>query len=128
MTAPVRTGWRTGWSRLAERVLAELPAAELDGVWQFQPLRREQREFGTAILSRVDGQRRRIYTARYALTIRGKERGQFEAFLEEVGSGPLEALQELLADVRKRVDDEEPPAPVPVEAWVAAAADGAPQP
>lgn len=129
MTAPARAGWRPGWSRLAEAVAAALPAAEVDGVWQFEPIRHEKREFGTAIVSRVDGERRRIYTARYALTIRGKERGQCTADVEEVGSGPLEALQELLVEVRKRIDEEESPLPVDVAAWFAAgAADGAPQP
>lgn len=130
MTAPgggvMRGGWRGGWSRLAEAVLAELAADDLDGIWQFQPIRVEQREFGTAILSRVDGDRRRIYTARYALTIRGKERGAFEHHLEEVGSGPVEALDELLLNVRRRLDEEEAPAPMAVAAWVEAARDGAP--
>ena len=53
-----------------------LPPAEVDGVWVFSPLRREGREWGTAVLRRVDGDRRRIYTARYVLAIKGKERGQ----------------------------------------------------
>ena len=92
MTAPARMGWRGGWSRLAEAILAVIPAGEIDGLWQFLPIRFEQREFGTAIVSRRDGDRRRIYTAQYALTIRGKERGAFEHWLEEVGSGPVEAL------------------------------------
>lgn len=130
MTAPgsgaVRGGWRGGWSRLAEAVLAELAPDDLDGIWQFQPIRVEQREFGTAILSRVDGGRRRIYTARYALTIRGKERGTFEHHLDEVGSGPVEALDELLLNARRRLDEEDAPAPVAVSAWVEAARDGAP--
>ena len=50
-----------------------------------------------AIVSRVEGERRRIYTARYALTIKGRQRGAFEWGMDEVGSGPLEALEELLA-------------------------------
>jgi hypothetical protein len=107
-------------------VLAEVAPGELDGIWQFQPIRVEQREFGTAILSRVDGGRRRIYTARYALTIRGKERGQFEHQVEEVGSGPVEALEELMLSVRRRLDEEDAPVPVGVAAWVEAARDGAP--
>lgn len=117
-----------GWGRLAAVVAAELPAVELDGVWIFPALRRDQREWGTAILSRVDGDRRRVYTARYVLAVRGKERGQFEATIEEVGSGPLETLAALLRDVQKRSDDEPPPTSVDIETWFPAAADGAPQP
>jgi hypothetical protein len=107
----------SGWARLAGAVAQVLPPAEVDGVWVFSPLRREGREWGTAVLSRVDGDRRRIYTARYMLAIKGKERGKFEASVEEVGSGPLTALAQLLQDTRKRIDDEHPPTPVPPEAW-----------
>lgn len=126
MTAPARAGWRSGWSRLAEAVFAEVPADEVDGLWQFLPIRAGKRELGTAILARRDGDRRRIYTARYALAIRGKERGQFEAHLEEVGSGPAETLGQMLLDVRRRLDEDDAPVPVDVAAWVAAAADGQP--
>ena len=126
MTAPIRTGWRPGWSRLAEAVLAEIPAEEIDGLWQFLPIRAGRRELGTAILARCDGDRRRIYTARYALVIRGKERGQFEAHVVEVGSGPAETLDQMLLDVRRRLDEDDAPVPVEVAVWVAAAADGQP--
>jgi hypothetical protein len=107
----------SGWARLAGAVAQVLPPAEVDGVWVFNPLRREGREWGTAVLSRVDGDRRRIYTARYMLAIKGKERGKFETSVQEVGSGPLGALAQLLQDTRKRIDDEHPPTPVPPEAW-----------
>ena len=104
------------WERLADEVALQIPVAEIDGVWVFQPLRNGPQEAGTAILSRVDGERRRIYTARFVATIKGKQRGQWQSTVEEVGSGPLEALDRLLADVEKRVD-EGAPTPVPVAEW-----------
>ena len=106
-----------GWERLALALREALPIEELDRIWAFQVVRREGQDFGTAILSRVQGDRRRIYTARFVLTVKGKKRGQFEWFLEEVGSGPLEALDELLTLVPKRSDEEQPPAPVEPELW-----------
>lgn len=115
------------WARLAQAVAETLPAAEVDGVWVFSPLRREGREWGTAVLSRVDGDRRRIYTARYVLAVRGKERGKFEATVQEVGSGPVQALAQLLRDAQKRIDDEHPPLPVAPDAWFAAPSDGPPR-
>ena len=81
------TGTRDGWSRLALAVAEQVPPAEVDGVWLFSPLRHEGREWGTAVLSRVDGDRRRIYTARYVLAVRGKERGKFEATIQEADRG-----------------------------------------
>jgi hypothetical protein len=103
-----------------------VPPAEVDGVWVFSPLRHEGREWGTAVLSRVDGDRRRIYTARYMLAVKGKERGKFEASVQEVGSGPVEALSKLLQDAQKRIDDEHPPLPVAPEDWFPAAAQDPP--
>lgn len=128
MTAPTGATWRGGWARLAEAVLAVLPVDEVEGIWQFQPIRLERRELGTAILSLRDGDRRRIWTARYALTIRGRERGAFEHSLEEVGSGPVEALEELLVSVRRRLGEDDAPVPVLVDQWREAAVDGASQP
>jgi hypothetical protein len=116
-----------GWVRLAQAVAEQLPPGEVDGVWVFSPLRREGNEWGTAVLSRVDGDRRRIYTARYVLTIRGKERGKFESSILEVGSGPAGAVSQLVQEAHKRIDDEHPPLPVSPESWFAATADGPPR-
>ena len=117
MTAPTgSTGPQSRWERLADEVARQVPVGEIDGVWVFQPLRNGLQEAGTAIVSRIDGDRRRIYTARYVATIKGKLRGQWQSTVDEVGSGPIEALDRLLADVEKRVD-EGAPTPVSVTAW-----------
>ena len=106
-----------GWGRLAQAVAAAVPPAEVDAVWVFAPVRREGREWGTAVLSRADGDRRRIYTARYMLAIKGKDRGKFDASVEEVGSGPVEALDRLLQEAHRRIDDEHPPLSIPPGTW-----------
>lgn len=105
------------WERLAAWLVDQVPVEEIDGIWVFRVVRREQREYATAILSLVRGDRRRILTASYTATIKGRERGAFVAEWTEVGSGPVEALHELLALVPIRADDEDPPAPVPVTQW-----------
>ena len=110
----------SGWARLAASVAAQLPVAEIDGVWVFPSIRAGGRERGTALLSRIDGEareRRRIYTARFVHTLKGKERGRFEAVVEEVGSGPVEVLEELVAGVRRRLDEEGPTRVAPAEWW-----------
>lgn len=115
-----------GWARLAPLVGGALPAEAVDRIWVFRVVRREGQDFGTAILSRLDGERRRIYTASFIHTVKGKKRGQFEWSLEEVGSGPLEALDELLALVPRRSDEEEPPEPVDRLLWFPPENDAAP--
>ena len=62
---------------------------------------------------------------RFVHVLKGKERGKFEAALEEVGSGPVETLDSLLAGVRKRLEDEDP-RPMPVAEWFPVV-DGAPR-
>ena len=107
------------WQQLATWLSTRIDPRDVDGIWVFRVVRREQREYGTAVLSLVRGERRRIITARYVATIKGRERGGYTADLNEVGSGPLEALHELLALVPIRADDEDPPAAVPVTLWFA---------
>jgi hypothetical protein len=111
------SGLGPGWERLAQALREAIPVEELDRIWAFQVVRRQGQDFGTAILSRVEEDRRRIYTVSFVLAVKGKQRGRFQWSLDEVGSGPLEALDELLALVPKRSDEEEPPAPVEPAAW-----------
>lgn len=113
-----------GWSRLAAEVGRLLPRAEINGIWAFPNIRREGREWGTAVVTCAEGDRCRIYTARYLLVLKGKDRGQFQATVEEVGSGPAHTLAELLIEVHQRADDEHPPVPVALDDWFPEPADG----
>lgn len=107
----------SGWDRLAQAVAGVVPPAEVDGVWVFAPVRREANEWGTAVLTRIEGERRRIYTARYVLAVKGKERGKFESSVQEVGIGPPDALARVLQEAQRRIDDEYPPVAVDPETW-----------
>lgn len=121
-------GVGAGWQKLAAIVADAISPSQVDGVWVFPVLRQDQREWGTAVLTRVAGdagERRRIYTARYMLQVKGKERGKFEGSVEEVGSGPLDRLPALLDEVHRRTDDETPPVPIDPSGWFEQ--DGAPQ-
>lgn len=117
VVAPAAPGTGPGWERLAEAIRPVLDPGTVDGIWVFRTMRAGPREFGTAILSQVEGDRRKIHTARYALLIKGRQRGGFEWGLEEVGSGPVEALEALLAQVPARGVEDEPPMPVEVSLW-----------
>jgi hypothetical protein len=121
VTARHEAGTLSGWDRLAQAVAQVVPPEEVDAVWVFSPLRRDSREWGTAVVSRLEGDRRRIYTARYVLSVKGKERGKFESTIQEVGIGPLEVLTRVLQEAQRRIDDEHPPQSVSPEAWFSAA-------
>ena len=114
---PLRPGQGAGWERLAAALRPVLDPATVDGVWIFRTMRAGPKEFGTAILSQVEGDRRRIFTARYALLVKGRQRGGFEWGLDEVGAGPVTALEELLALVPVRGVEDEPPVPIEPALW-----------
>ncbi len=114
----------SGWERLAQVVAANVPASEIDRIWCFPVTRQGHREFGTAVIARAEGlgaERRTIYTARYMLLVKGKERGRFEADVRQVGSGPVEQLPKLLEEAHRRSDDDEPPSEVDPAQWFAVA-------
>lgn len=105
-----------GWKRLAQAVAERMTLDNLDGVWVFRPLRIEKKEWATAILALAEDDRYRIFTAQYVHTIKGRERGAFSVAIREVGSGPKETLDTLVAAVPKR-SDEDPPVRIPLTAW-----------
>jgi hypothetical protein len=125
VTARAAPSTASGWERLAQAVAQVIPPGEVDAVWLFAPLRRDANEWGTAVLSRLEGERRRIYTARYTLAVKGKERGRFQATVQDVGTGPVEVLTRVLQDAQRRGDDEHPPTAVAPEAWFASVPSGA---
>ena len=112
-----------GWKRLAQAVAERVTLDKLDGVWVFRPLRIERKEWGTAILALAENDRYRMSgegaeksSAEYGHTIKGRERGAFSVAVREVGSGPKETLDTLVAAVPKR-SDEDPPVRIPLTAW-----------
>ena len=99
--APVgvrRRGLGLGWDQVALALAAEVPVAEIDRIWLFAPLRQEGREWGTAVvLRRLDGERRRVYTATYMIATRSRERGRAKINIDEVGDSPTIVVEDVVA-------------------------------
>lgn len=115
--SPTTPGTGPGWERLAQQIAAELPVAELERIWIFRVLRQGDSDWGTAVLSRTVGERCRVYTARFRLAVKGKARGAFQAEIIEVGSGPVETVEEVLALVPTRGDENDLPVTVDLNRW-----------
>ena len=119
--APVgvrRRGLGLGWDQVALALAAEVPVAEIDRIWLFAPLRQEGREWGTAVvLRRLDGERRRVYTATYMIATRSRERGRVKINIEEVGDSPTLVVEDVIAGVRERSGDAEPPTAIAPQEW-----------
>lgn len=127
------SGQGMGWMRVAASVAEAVPREAIDRIWLFAPVRREEREWGTAVVSRrTEDGRSRIYTASYLMIVRGRERGRGKVTIEEVGESPPEVVHEVIAGVQERAGEPSPPTEIPPGEWFpheeAAEADAASDP
>jgi len=99
-----------------------MPPAEIASIYVFRPIKRDGREWGTAVVTRTGAEqdgRLRVYTARYMLIVRGKERGRSKVEVEEVALTPAEVLAQVMEATTDRSGDPEPPVTVDRSAWYA---------
>jgi len=120
---PITPGQGPGWAKVATAVEAEMPPAEIETIYLFRPIKREGREWGTAVVTRKTaeeggrGGRLRVYTAKYMLIVRGKDRGQAKVELTEVGLSPPEVLAQVMQATADRIGEAEPPVEMAPGAW-----------
>ena len=116
--APPAPGQGAGWAKLAAAVEAQVPPAEIETIYVFRPIKRDGKEWGTAVVTRKapDG-RLRVYTAKYMLIVRGKERGQGKYEVVEVALSPAEVLALVLKATVDRGGDSEPPVELGPAVW-----------
>ncbi|HXG97737.1 MAG TPA: hypothetical protein VNJ06_11585 [Gemmatimonadales bacterium] len=111
-------GKGAGWAKLAAAVEARVPPAEIETLYVFRPIKREGKEWGTAVVTRkaADG-RLRVYTAKYMLVVRGKERGQAKIEVVEVALSPAAVLAKVMEAMVDRGGDTEPPVELGPAVW-----------
>ncbi len=116
--APLAPGQGAGWAKLAAAVETQVPPGEIETIYVFQPIKRAGKEWGTAVVTRKSGDGRlRVYTARYMLVIRGKERGQSKIEVEEVALSTAEVLAKVMQATVDRGGDTEPPVELGPAVW-----------
>lgn len=109
-----------GWRRVATALAERVPAGEIERIWLFPPVRQEAREWGTAVIARrVGPDRLRVYTGSYGLIVRGRERGQGQVTVEDVGETPDAVLPDVLRGVQERAGEAEYPDEIAPAAWFA---------
>jgi len=103
---------------VAAAVETQIPPGEIETIYVFQPLKRAGKEWGTAVVTRKSGDGRlRVYTARYMLVVRGKERGQSKIEVEEVALSTAEVLAKVMQATVDRGGDTEPPVELGPAVW-----------
>ena len=109
-----------GWAKLAEAVAQRVAPTAIETIYLFRPWKREGREWGTAVVacrSTDATDRLRVYTARYMLIVRGKERGQSRIEIEETALSPAEVIAQVMQAAAERIGDAEPPVAVGPAVW-----------
>jgi hypothetical protein len=130
---PLAPGRGPGWAKLAEAIALRVPPSEIETIYLFRPWKREGREWGTAVVAcraaegevggggggagGGGGDRLRVYTARYMLIVRGKERGQSRVEVEETALSPAEVVARVMQAAADRTGDPEPPVAVGPAVW-----------
>jgi hypothetical protein len=111
-------GTGPGWLKTADALEKEMAADAIVRVWIFPPMRRDGREWGTAVVATADGEDRfTVFTAKYMLFTRGRVRGQGKVEVSEVGAGPVDVVQDVVRGVQARTGDGEPPIAVDPKLW-----------
>jgi hypothetical protein len=99
-----------------------MPPAEIETIYLFRPWKRDGREWGTAVVTRrAPGAERRlrVYTARYMLVVRGKERGQARLEVTETALSPAAVIAQVMQATAERTGDAEPPVAAGPGVWYA---------
>ena len=115
--APV-PGLGAGWMKVADAFEHHVTPADVARIWIFPPMRRDGREWGTAVVATADGvDRFTVFTAKYMLLTRGRHRGQSKVEVKEVGAGPVDVVQDVVRGVQGRTGDGEPPIAIAPKLW-----------
>ena len=118
--SPLAPGRGPGWAKLAEAVARRVAPSEIETIYLFRPWKREGREWGTAVIAcraADGGERLRVYTARYMLVVRGKERGQARIEVRETALSPAAVIERVMRAAAERTGDPEPPVAVGPAVW-----------
>jgi hypothetical protein len=103
-------------------VAEAFPPTEVERIWLFPPVRQEDREWGTAVIGRRgERDRLRVYTARYMVMVRGRERGQGRVAVEEIGESPAPVVDDVVRGVQERAGEADPPVEIATTMWFGAA-------
>ncbi len=110
-------GPQSGASRLADdtrrrfvaAIVAHVPLDRIVELYLFPPMRQGGVETGVAVVASrpadADGARHTVFMARYRLTIRGPERGTWDADVVEEADAPLVTVEAVVRGVQRRAGD-----------------------
>jgi len=93
-------------AKLLDALATRIPPGEVEAVWAFPGVKRDNREYGVAVVTRRgQGDRHLVYRARYVVPQSGADRGKLALEVEETAEAPAELLPAVIEGVRRRADE-----------------------
>lgn len=93
-------------AKLLDAVALRMPPGEVESVWAFPGVKRDNKEYAIAVITRRGtGDRHLVYRARYVMELAGQHRGQAMLDIEETAEAPAELLPRVIEGVRRRADE-----------------------
>ncbi|HWE41483.1 MAG TPA: hypothetical protein VG432_03215 [Gemmatimonadaceae bacterium] len=100
-------------TRFLREIAARVPATRVTELYLFPPMRQGGIETGVAVIALAvedeSSTRQTVYTATYRLTLKGPERGKWEAALQAEADAPLLTVGAVVQGVQRRSGDEMEP-------------------
>ena len=100
-------------TRFLREIAARVPASRVTELYLFPPMRQGGIETGVAVIAlAVEDEastRQTVYTATYRLTLKGADRGKWEATLQAEADAPLLTVGAVVQGVQRRSGDEMEP-------------------
>ena len=97
-------------TRFLREITARVPAVKITELYMFPPMRQGGVETGVAVVALAGDDegstRQTIYTATYRLTLKGLDRGKWEAALHAEADAPLLTVSAVVRGVQRRSGDE----------------------
>ena len=100
-------------TRFLREIAARVPASRVTELYLFPPMRQGGIETGVAVIAlAVEDEastRQTVYSATYRLTLKGADRGKWEATLQAEADAPLLTVGAVVQGVQRRSGDEMEP-------------------
>ena len=100
-------------TRFLREITERVPVARITELYLFPPMRQGGLESGVAVIALAGDDegstRQTVYTATYRLTLKGPDRGKWEATMQAEADAPLLTVSAVVRGVQRRSGDEMEP-------------------
>jgi hypothetical protein len=107
-----------GLAKVLDAIAERMPRADVEAVWSFPGMKRDDKEYGVAVVTRKGaGDRHVVYRVRYVLELKGQKKGTATVEIAETAEAPADMLPRVIDGVRDRAAEAGDAEVVDLAAW-----------